>query len=445
MTESTDDAIEAPRDATVESESQEASLFRPVFVQYGASMTAIREFFSQLAPFVSEIEEGRWKSIEEQTRTIMQGFMERATKQDSEELTDVLKVIVDRISGVKSSRPKRITASGTVTKVVWEIGRMMMHTYSPGMHQELLNRSILMSLVSYFEVLVSDLAHLYYRLVPDATSADEKALSVNDLRQFKSIDDALQSVVSRRVDNLLREGADEWHRFFKTRMKIDLDQLVPSASEWREFFQRRHIIVHACGRVTERYLASVDWDSLERAQPTIGTALPLDGSYLARAIDAFEIAGLLLCQEIWRKLAPQELQVRLNSSTGLCDAVYRRLKSGNWCVAEHLASWGLRDGYASEDVVLICRFNTWLCMKRQGRWEEAVEEVEAFDCAAKHPKYALVKAALLERPEEFFNLLRVAVGAGVDEGSLQEWPILDEMRRDPRFAEVVAEHRKALT
>jgi hypothetical protein len=81
-------------------------------------------------------------------------------------------------------------------------------------------------------------------------------------------------------------------------------------------------------------------------------------------------------------------------------------------------------------------------MKRQGHWTEAVEEVEAFDCSAKHRKFALTRASLLEQAGEFFELLPKALGIDINLGALRGWPILDEMRADPRFAKVIEEAKQ---
>lgn len=351
----------------VSPERPRALTFEDVFRRYDESMTAVRDFFSHLRPLVSEMEKAP------REREVIVEVQRRPTEKDLKELKDFLATI--------DMKPGVVELPGKVIRIV-------VYPYPPGIHRELLNRSILMCLVSHFEVLVSDLAHLYYRLIPEATSSADKVLSVNELKGFKSIDDALQFVISRRVDDLVRGSIDDWHKFFNARMNIELDGLVSHVAQWREFFQRRHIMVHAGGRVTERYVASVDWDRLGDAPPPVGKKLDLDDDYIARAINAFEVSGLLLSQEVWKKYAPDETRLRLDRLTGgRRGAVYSKLLSRNWYVAEHLANWGARDSDAPEDVMLICKFNRWLCIKRQGRWEEVRKEVQAFDTAAKHPKY----------------------------------------------------------
>ena len=267
-------------------------------------------------------------------------------------------------------------------------------------------------------------------------------LSVNELKKFSSIDEALRSIVSHRVDELLRGSVNDWQKFFKSRMKIDMTLLVPDWAQWEEYFQRRHVILHAGGRATERYLSNVTWRKVEPhiSRPSLGDKLDVNDTYLDHAINVFEVSGLLLCQEVWRKLVPEDGERRHSPASGLPDVVYRRLLSRHWYVSGRLATWGEQDPEASEDTMLICKFNRWLSIKRQGHWTEVEEEVKTFNCSAKNRKYTVARASLLEQADEFFKLLPKALGsADIGIEALKEWPIFDEMRTDRRFARVIRE------
>jgi len=426
-----------------EGRPKESRTFEGILTRYADSITSLREFFSRLNPFVAKMKRGIKRERQAYIKEIIRDFGQRATKDEVEELGNFLETLKDRVTKkskkAQAPRAAEIT-SPLVTEFVPQLLRVIFRDVPSDFHREMLNKSILMSLVSYFEVLVADLAHAFYRIAPDAISTDDKVLSVNELKQFSSIDEALRSIISDRVDKLLRESVNDWQEFFQSRMKIDMKLLVPEWAQWNEYFQRRHIMVHAGGRVTERYLSNVDWERLEpfMSKPSLGDTLTVDDVYTENVINAFEVSGLLLCQEVWRKLVLGDSERRHDSFTGLTDAVYRRLLSRHWYVAEKLASWGERDSEASEESMLVCKFNRWLCMKRQGRWTEAVEEVEAFDCSAKHRKFTLAHASLLERAGEFFELLPKALGStDITTQALKEWPILDEMRTDPRFAKII--------
>jgi len=431
------------RTKRVGQQERESSHFQGTFTQYSNSIQAVREFFSNVCPVVTEIEKGRGKRQEAYLKELFNDFRSKATAEESQELTNFF----DFIEGLssKGKTKKRFTFSTKSPLLSTFIDRIFKSVSGPskGIHSELLNRSILMSLVSYFEVLVAELAHAFYRIAPNAISSDDKVLSVKELKRFNSIEDALRSIVSGRIDKLLGESISGWREFFQSNMKIDLKKIVPDWAIWNEYFQRRHIVVHAGGRVTELYLSRVDWKAIETRmkKPSLGDVLSIEDIYIENAINDFEISGLLLCQEVWRKLIPRDSGRYYGSpitGIGILEAVYNRLLSGHWYVAEQLATWGENDNEAIEDAMLICKFNRWLCKKRQGHWHEVEAEVKAFDCMAKNRKYVLARASLLELADEFYEILPKALSAAdIDLSALEGWPILEEMRKDPRFKEII--------
>jgi hypothetical protein len=425
-----------------ESERQ-PSPFATIFWQYRRSIAALREFFDHVNPVVADLGRSSAEKSEQRTRQIARRFVRQARDEDIQDLTTVLDWATSmRDRKVRTGLPE--IRSNAVKRALMDVMTARSEFVPSETHHQLLNRSILTSLVGYFEVLLADLAHAYYRLLPGATSNEDKVLSVNELRSFASIDDAMDFVVSRRVDDLLRGDVDDWHEFFVKRLKVDLRQLVPDWAQWGELFQRRHVILHAGGRATRRYLEKVDWQKVRwpDCRPPLEADLPIDDEYLGFAIDLFEVGGLLLCQAVWKKLSPGETWIRLSAGPagGLIAAVYPRLLTRHWYVAEHLSKWGARDDAADEEHRLICAVNRWLAIKRQGRWAEIASEVENFDCSAKHPKFCLARASLLERPEEFFAHLPEALASRVTSDELREWPILEEMRSDPRFEEALSKH-----
>lgn len=416
-------------------EEKRTSRFAPVFSQFRTSIDALREFFSRLTPLVSDIETGIVEERRQRLRDVVGSFGKRVDETQSGDLTRFAEWISDVVS--PDAKESSFTFEGDVpADLVVEILKTASEPAPSPAHHELLNRSILMSLVAHFEVVVSDLAHAFYAIEPDATSNDDKVLSVNELKTFDSMDEAMQSVISQRVDDLLRGSIEDWRKFFSTRMNVDLNDIVPDWPQWCEMFQRRHVIVHAGGKVTRRYLEKVDWDKVKWPSPvpSPGSLLPVEDDYVVGALDLFEIAGLVLCEALAGKLAPQE-GGRLEA---LLETVYRRLKSGDWYVAEHLSQWGEDDPDANEEESLMFRFNRWLTIKRQGRWPEIESEVKAFDCSAKHPQFSLALACLEEAADRFFEELPGALAAGLPPIALRDWPILEEMRSDKRFPAALA-------
>lgn len=346
----------------------------------------------------------------------------------------------DKANGtVASPDSPAVELSANSARAFIEINRLIMRNRwtSPDAQLERLYRSVIIGLVGQFEVLVADIAHQFFRHAPGALNAEEKVLSLSDLRQFESMDEALDYFVDREIDKLLSQSVAHWAKFFDKRMKIQLRTLARDWEEFKEVIQRRHIIVHADGRISRRYLQNVSPALVDKyfRNGKIGQPTALDRDYVERALDHFEILGTLLCFTAWLKLSKRSLP---HFERILEEWVYDRLRKGRWTMALAVAQEAEKNKQLSDRTRMVCRLNAWLCLKQLRRFDEVRDNVEVFDDSALDQQFKLVRLALLDREDQFFDLLEATKGAGLDAGAWREWPVFSEMRQNPRFAELAA-------
>ena len=287
-----------------------------------------------------------------------------------------------------------------------------------------------------FEVLIADIAHQFFKCAPQALDAEEKVLSLSDLQEFGSVEAALDYLVEREIDRLLAKPVQGWAQFFEGRMNIQFQSMAWDWEMFKEIIQRRHIIVHTDGRISRRYLQYVSPELVEEyfgADTKIGQTTRLDRDYVERALDHLEILGTLLCCTAWVKLDKQSLP---QFEVTLSAWVYDRLLEGRWAMALTMAREGENSKKLSHSTRLICRVNTWLCLKRIGRFDEVKEEVEAFDDSALELRFRCVRLAILDREAELFDLLEASEGGSLDHKAWHEWPVFSEIREKSRFTEL---------
>lgn len=302
-------------------------------------------------------------------------------------------------------------------------------------HADLLLQSALIAALMYFEALVSGVLTAFYCLRPQALSADTKILSFNELKGFRSLEEATDYVVGERVSGQMRETIGEWRSFFQKQLKVDMADIV----DWDclcEVYQRRNLIVHNRGIVNKTYLAKVAPSLASRLSPppTLGTPLPVTGVYLDEAVESITVLGLGLVDQCWRRLVPAD---GLERDKVLLDVMTQVLFEPDWSLLSRVCRLVLRRPTHSEPNRLLSQVNYWLAEKRLGHWEQIRKEVVRFDRVACHPAYSIGVYSLLEDPDSFFAHLPVAVSAGVRRDHLTKWPIFDEMRCDPRFSQAV--------
>jgi hypothetical protein len=289
--------------------------------------------------------------------------------------------------------------------------------------------------VATFEVLVRQVLVTYMRLHPGALGTEAKEFSLADLQTFDSIKDAVEELVARKADDLLSNGFDAWVKWFKEGpLDIDLSRLALDWDETREVFQRRHVIVHHGGRVSRRYLEKLGLN--EQSGPSIGSMLDVDADYVRLTLDSLLVVGIEMVQMVYERLLPEAAA----KQTGfLADQIYQLLLAHRWRPAGALCEVGSEVGRKHswpEGSMLRFKCNKWLTEKRLHGEDHIREAVLQWDTSAFHPVFKLVRFALLNETDDAFNVLPAALDPDeLTDRDLRDWPILTELRDDPRFVE----------
>lgn len=414
-----------------------------VVTTFHSSILAYRHFYEYVVGALGNLE------IAEQPEAKAFSDLRRvASESDLKNLNRFARFITENVRadgegavGSKTGNTKKETkftlrlTHDAVTKFMKAVN-LMTWSVPPSKHKELLFRGILTGLVGQFEVLISDIATAFFGRATGALDTKDKTLSVSDIRQFASLKELEEFIVANRVNDLLRGSLDDWAEFLLTRMKISLQQLAPDWPRFKEHIQRRHIIVHAGGRLSRRYLSSVGKDLAKELCGTdkIGDSATLSADYIQKALSAFEITGLCLGFNAWIRLYPDERSM-LESLVSRFLRGHMRLS--HFETAHHLASWTVGEESLSPAIRTDCQLMEWLALKRSAKWDTIADDVRKFDTSALHPRFAIAKAALLGDLDECLKIFRRTRGANVTRHDWDDWPLLEDLQKDKRFERLV--------
>ena len=281
--------------------------------------------------------------------------------------------------------------------------------------------SLLMQACAAFEVLVSGLAARYYATHTGALGSDKKEFSLAELQAFPQLNDAVDALVARRVSQLMYGGLDDWARWFKADSKVDMHFLAMDWESVREVFQRRHLITHTGGVVSQQYLDHVK----VTPAPKVGSMVRVNADYLRNACDELEALGTLLAVHCWGAWAKEE---RESAAGILLDRSYELMMQERWSAVEHVTKVGATLRCPSGiKVPLQC--NLWCSRKEQQGVAVVEEEVRNWDTDTLAMRFQLVKHVLLDELEPAAALVPRMIGSGeLTLGQLREWPILRALR-----------------
>jgi hypothetical protein len=165
-------------------------------------------------------------------------------------------------------------------------------------HGELVRRALLTSAVAALESAVASIAEQQYGLHPGTLPASDKEFSLDDIREAGSVEAAESLAVSRRVDELLRKGFDEWTIWFRRQGLPTLGECSGDGPALVEILQRRHALTHHGATASRQYVQKT---GLGR----IGDHLAVSSDYLEDALDLLDVAGTVAASRAWAKWRPE--------------------------------------------------------------------------------------------------------------------------------------------
>lgn len=295
-----------------------------------------------------------------------------------------------------------------------------------------IQNSSLISLVSTAESFISSILHIFYEAHPKALNAKDKQFTYDELSSFKTIEDAKLSVVSWRIENLLRGSVEEWIDFFEKQLKLKIPNARINIRPVVEIFQRRNLLVHNDGVINNIYISKTGaHDSALR----LGKKLTVSKKYLGLAIDKLELVFLEIAYQLWMKVDSQE------PSRGevLVVASYDSILKERFEFGIDISRIIDEDKHARESEKLMCQVNRWLCMRGLGLQEAVLAEVQAFDFSAKGDLFKLAKACLLGDHEDTARRVRALLSASTfSPDEFNDWPLFAEFRSS-EVGKIVAE------
>jgi hypothetical protein len=295
----------------------------------------------------------------------------------------------------------------------------------------LLRQGALISLVSYFESLEADLLSFYYLKYPAALPSEGKMLSLADLREIGSVDEAEKVLIMKEIDAFLHEGTEGQIEYFTKRFKVDLKCTKPYLNSLVEVILRRNLVVHNNGIVNKVYLKRVDSEFVREKNIKEGDHLVIDGEYLTSAIDTICIFGTMMIQQSWRKWEEKKIE---SADDVLREYTYDLLVEKRWEVVNKLADYASTLNFLSDSNARIVRINQAIALKEQNKQAEMEALLDKQDWSSCAIKFHVANYTLREEYDKMIPLLTKAVATDeIDKQAIKEWPLFRWFRESTHY------------
>lgn len=296
-------------------------------------------------------------------------------------------------------------------------------------HIQLLYKNSFISLLSSAEWFFSEILHFYYDKFPDAAGIQKKSLTLSELKQFDSLNDAEKYLIDTKIEDILRGNFESWLQVLRSELDLNLGYIKEVENEIVEIYQRRNLIIHNGSRVNSIYFTKVNEENRKKVK--LQDILTIDKTYLDKSIRMIQKTFILVASELWKKLDSSDK----NRGVVLNDIIYDNLRKSRWDICEGLCFFVMNDSKLEPHQKLIGQLNYWLCKKRTNQFDKILKELQNANFGDKKEIFQLALFSLRDDKKSFFELLpSVLDSQQLNIERLEEFPIFEEMRNTDEYA-----------
>jgi len=262
-----------------------------------------------------------------------------------------------------------------------------------------------------------------------------REISLCDLLTYESIESVKESMLEKEIDSFRRDSYVEQFSSMEKKFNVRLKGF----KEWPEFVelsQRRNIVTHNGGRVSDQYVSVCEREGYKfKERPVSGEILEINAKYFSLANRLLSKVGLMLAFTLWSKVFPGET-ARLHKY--LNDSIYDCLYQKRWMLVASLEDFVLSQPMKrniSEVDFRIRVINIAIGLKFSGQAGEVDRVLDAVDWSASYRDFKLAIAILKERYDEAVEVMRSIGKSGeiVEQADYHSWPLFSEFRKRSEF------------
>lgn len=173
------------------------------------NLESIRVFISNVEPVASAYDEQASKKMETIKSKIKEIISSRGTKTAEVNNTPIEKIEIPK------ERVER--AAEDIIKILIDYRRLPRITIA---QVELLYKSSFVMLTSFFDYLLYDIIHSYYKLFPESLSDKDLSINLSELKLCADRDEAIDVIINKKVDTILYGNLESQKLYFKNQLGI---------------------------------------------------------------------------------------------------------------------------------------------------------------------------------------------------------------------------------
>ena len=294
---------------------------------------------------------------------------------------------------------------------------------------EILPSKILISFVSEYDAFLGSLVRTILEAKPEKLNSGEKQIPFSTLKDLESIDAAFNYIISKEVETLLRKSHSDQFDWLETLCSIPLRKGLDSWSTFIELTERRNLLVHCDGIVSEQYLQKCKKNGVTLSNEiTIGSKLGVDRRYLDSVYHCLYEIPVKLTQVLWRKIFKDEVT---DADASLINISFELIHEEQYELAQRLLDFGTKTlkswgSDSSRRTLIINRAQAYYHDEQVSTCHEILNKEDWSSCS---DDFQLCVKVLKENYEESREImLRIGKSGPVAEADYIDWPVFRKFR-----------------
>lgn len=307
-----------------------------------------------------------------------------------------------------------------------------------GLAEKVLSSSLFVSLISQYDAFLNRLIRIIFSLKPEMLNGSDRVLTFSQLIDFNNMADAREYIIEKEIDTIMRKSHAEQFEYLEGKLNIKLRTNLPVWPEFIEITERRNLLVHCDGIVSNQYINVCALHNYKSINAKVGDQLDIKDEYFNRAYEIlFEIATKLT-HTIWRKFLPEDLA---NADSALNDICYNLVNSGTFDLADNLLEFAVtQKKHHDDESKSIFIINASLSKYLQNESNCAEKYLKLKDWSSSGYDFKLAVAILRENNVDALDLIRKIGSTGeIKQTQYQQWPLFTRFRELQEFKNLYKE------
>lgn len=320
------------------------------------------------------------------------------------------------------------------TKFILEMNRTFERINNSNV-PETIEKALFLNLFSSFDAFMGDLITCLFDSNPELYKGLGKQISVCDILSFDSFEELKNKVLTDEIEAIRRKSYVEQFSELEKMFNVPLVKF----KNWPlfvELSQRRNILMHCNGIVSEQYLKICKKEEFKfKEEVSVGDELQLGPDYMEHSFNLMAEVATKLGQTLWRKAQPAQLDV---ADDELSDIIYNYLHEKQYKKAVCLGEFSMGLPKVSSDLMSkINIINLVIAYKMSGENDKAQKLLGSIDWSASISDFKLANSVLSNDFDGAKEIMLKIKGDGeiINESSYHNFPLFFEFRESEQFLE----------